>query len=284
MTSFANSGAEPAAAPPPVYVVSGGVGASGEQLLKTALAQFPGNKAPIIIVGNVRHVEQLRHVVAQARTTRGLIAHTLVDAGLRHLLNALSQQQGVRCVDLMGPLLTQLAEMQGSKPAEEPGLYRRGQRAYFERVAAIEFALAHDDGQQVQDWVLADLVLVGVSRTGKTPLSIYLSVQGWKVANYPIVPDLPQPPELFQMRPGRVVALTIAPDQLLVLRQRRLSRIGSVGPLTYVDAETVNTELQSSLRLYRQSGFPVIDVTDKPIESTADEIMRLVTRLGRPER
>src|SRR5436190_1983136 len=118
MTSFANSGTEPAAVPPPVYVVSGGVGASGEQLLKTALA--------------------------------------------------------------------------------------------------------HDDGQQVQDWVLADLVLVGVSRTGKTPLSIYLSVQGWKVANYPIVPDLPQPAELFQLRPGRVVALTIAPDQLLVLRQRRL--------------------------------------------------------------
>src|SRR6476646_1921410 len=116
MKSSARSETELDAAPPPVYVVSGGVGASGEQLLKTALAQFSGNKAPIIIVGNVRHVEQLRHVVAQARTTRGLIAHTRVDAGLRHLLNALAQQQGVRCVDLMGPLLTQLAEIQGSKP------------------------------------------------------------------------------------------------------------------------------------------------------------------------
>ena len=283
MTSYTNIDPQPPNAPP-VYVVSGGVGASGELLLKTALAQFQENKVPVIIVGNVLYMEQVRHVVARARKTGGMIVHTLVNAELGHLLNVLALQQGVRCLDLMGPLLMQLSEMLGRKPAGEPGLYRRGQRAYFERVAAIEFALAHDDGQQAQDWAMADLVLVGVSRTGKTPLSIYLSVQGWKVANYPIVPDMPQPPELFQLRPGRVIALTIAPDQLLVLRQRRLSRIGSVGPLTYVDADTINAELQSSLRLYRQSGFPVVDVTDKAIESTADEIMRMVTRLGRPER
>jgi hypothetical protein len=263
-------------------VVSGGAGASGEQLLKTALAQFPDSNVPVVVVSNVRSIEQLRHVVAQARATGGTIAHTLVDAHLRHMLNALAQQQGVKALDLMGPLLTQLGEMLGRKPLGEPGLYRRLQRAYFERVAAIEFALAHDDGQQAQDWPLADLVLVGVSRTGKTPLSVYLSVQGWKVANYPIVPEVPQPSELFQLRPGRVIALTIAPDQLLMLRQRRLTRIGSVGPMAYVDAETINAEIQAALRLYRQSGFPVIDVTDKPIESSADEIMRMVTRLGRP--
>jgi regulator of PEP synthase PpsR (kinase-PPPase family) len=263
---------------PPIYIVSGGAGASGEQLVHTVLAQFPNNRVPVIIVGHVRQVEQIDNVVNQAKNCTGTIAHTLVDANLRQYLIDQAQEQGVRAIDLMGPLLSHLADILGREPLGHPGLYRQLHKDYFDRVAAIEYSMAHDDGKDPSGWSQAEILLVGVSRTGKTPLSLYLSVLGWKVANLPLIPDIPPPSALFQLDPRQVVGLTIEPGQLLLHRQHRQMRLGTLGPSPYVDPAAIFEEIETAFKLFRKNGFAVVDVTDKPIESIADEIMRLAIR------
>ena len=264
--------------PPPIYVVSGGVGASGEQLVQTALAQFPENNVPVITVGNVCQIQQLKRVVTRAKESGGTIAHTLVNARLRQALTNLARKQGVVAIDLMGSLLSRLEIILQQEPLGQPGLYRQFHRAYFERVAAIEFTMAHDDGQNPQGWPLADMVLVGVSRTGKTPLSVYLSILGWKVANVPLVAELPTPPELFRLDRRRVVGLTVYPDQLIIFREQRYSRLAMPAPSDYVDPDKNREEIRVAQKIFRRGGFAMVDVTDKPIETSADEIIKLITQ------
>ncbi len=275
---------EKQASAPPIYIVSGGAGTSGEQLVHTVLAQFPENRVPVMTIGNVRQIEQLEKVVAQAHESGGTIVHTLVDVRLREVLVRLAREQQVTAIDLMGELLARLTDLLGCEPAGRPGLYRLLRRDYFDRVAAIEFTMAHDDGQNPQGWTQADIVLTGVSRTGKTPLSIYLSVLGWKVANVPLIVELPTPPELFTVDARRVVGLTIDPDQLLMLREQRFSRMGSLRPSTYIDPEKIREEIQAARRLFRERGFAMIDVTDRPIESSADEVIQVITRQSQTTR
>lgn len=215
---------------PAIYIVSGGVGASGEQVVQTVLAQFPDCSVQVVTAGNVRQISQIEEVIAQAKACDGTIVHTLVDPHLRHALVERARTQGVAAIDLMGDLLSHLALVLGREPLRQPGLYRQSHRAYFERVAAIEFTLGHDDGKNAPGWAHADLTLVGVSRTGKTPLSVYLSVLGWKVANVPLIPEVPTPPELFSLDRRRVVGLTIDPDQLLMAARAASPTYGRAAP------------------------------------------------------
>ena len=265
-----------ATTPPPIYVVSGGVGASGEQLVQTVLAQFPDNNVPVITVGNVRQATQIKRVIAQAKQAGGIIAHTLVDDHLRRTLIDLAHDEDVAAIDLMGPLLLRLESVLKRKALGQPGLYRQFHRAYFERVSAIEFTMTHDDGQQCAGWPQADMVLVGVSRSGKTPLSMYLAVLGWKVANVPLVPEVPPPPELFKLDRQRVIGLTIRPDLLIVFREQRYARLGLSAPIDYINPRRIGAEVQAALQVFRRGRFAVIDVTDKPIETSADEIIKLI--------
>ena len=264
--------------PPPIYIVSGGAGASGEQLVYTVLAQFPESRVPVITLGHVRRPEQIEDAVTQAQATCGTIVHTLVDGPLRSHLVQLAQERGVATIDLMGDLMSRLAELLGQQPAGHPGLYRQLHQDYFERVASIEFAMAHDDGRNPEGWPLADIVLVGVSRAGKTPLSMYLSVLGWKVANVPLVMELAPPSELFQLDSRRVIGLTIEPGRLLGHRQQRQRHLGAPGPSAYTDPVAIYEEVEAARQVFKQGGFSTIDVTDKPIEASADEIIALITR------
>jgi regulator of PEP synthase PpsR (kinase-PPPase family) len=264
--------------PTSIYVVSGGTGASGEQLVRTVLAQFPESRVSVVTVSHVRHLAQIRHVVAQAARSDSIVVHTLVDARLRAEMVKLAHEQGVVAIDLMGNLLDQLSERLGVAPLGQPGLYRQMQRIHFDRMAAIEFAIVHDDGKRPEDWPLAEIVLVGVSRVGKTPLSMYLSVMGWRVANVPLVMGLEPPAALFELDRNRVVGLTIAPAQLRLFRLQRQRRLGISGHASYTDASAIYEELEMAHRVFEQGGFAVLDVTDKPIETTADEIVALITR------
>ena len=262
--------------PPPIYIVSGGVGASGEQLVQTVLAQFPDHHMPVITVGNVRQITQIKRVVAQARRSGGTIAHTLVDERLRGTLIDLTREEDVTALDLMGPLQSRLETVLKRKALGQAGLYRQFHRAYFERVSAIEFTMAHDDGQHPTGWSQADIVLTGVSRAGKTPLSMYLAVLGWKVANIPLVPEVPPPPELFKLDRQRVIGLTIRPDQLIVFREQRYARLGIAAPIDYINPRQIAEEVRAALRVFRRGHFAIIDVTDKPIETSADEIIKVI--------
>jgi regulator of PEP synthase PpsR (kinase-PPPase family) len=181
----------------------------------------------------------------------------------------------------MGELIDWAQQVLGQEPLGIPGIYRQLHKDYFERVAAIEYSMAHDDGKHPEGWLQADILLAGVSRTGKTPLSLYLSVLGWKVANLPLVSGISTPRELSQLDRRKVIGLTIEPGQLLLHRQERQKTLGAPGSSQYVDPLKVYEEIREAEAVFRRSGFAVIDVTDKPIESNADEIIRLITRQKR---
>jgi hypothetical protein len=263
---------------PPVYIVSGGTGASGERLLRTALAQFPAANVPIVVLSHIRTARQVEEAIAQAARARGTILHTLVDVDLRRTLIRMARDNNVYSIDLIGRVLHRLANIVGQEPINQPGQYWLMRQAYFERVEAIEFAIKHDDGLNPQDWHLAEIVLVGVSRVGKTPLSMYMSVLGWRMANVPLLKDVPPPPELFQLDRRRVVGLTIEPGQLLLHRKQRQRRLGTSMRSEYTDPLALYEEVDEMRKMFRRYGFAIVDVTDKPIEESADEVIALVTR------
>jgi hypothetical protein len=260
-----------------IYVVSGGSGASAEQLVYTVLAQFPENSVQVTKITNVRFESQITEAVKAANVEGATLVHTLVDSELRRFLIAQAKSQAVKAIDLMGELLDHLALTLEVAPLGQPGLYRKLNKAYFDRVAAIEYTLAHDDGQRPETWTQAEILLLGVSRSGKTPLSLYLSVLGWKVANLPLVPGLELPPELFQVKREKVLGLKIEPGQLLAFRQQRQQRLGVAGASEYTNPERIYAELEYARSIYQRGGFRTIDVTDKPIESAADEIIRMIS-------
>jgi [pyruvate, water dikinase]-phosphate phosphotransferase / [pyruvate, water dikinase] kinase len=262
---------------PPIYVVSGGLGASGEQLAHT-LAQFPNNRVQVILVSKIRGAEKVQEVVEEAAASNGTIVHTMIEPGLRKVVIEEARARGVVEFDVIGPLLERMSQVLDQEPLNKPGLYRHQHQAYFERMGAIEFTRAQDDGQNPDRWKEAEIVLVGVSRTGKTPLSMYLSFLGWKVANIPIVSGLTPNKEIFDLDPTKVVGLTIEPGQLLMHRHHRQSRLGTRGPSDYTDPEKVYEEVEYARLLFRQSGFYIIDVTDKPIETMADEVIEWVSQ------
>lgn len=265
--------------PPPIFIVSGGVGTSGEQVVNTVLAQFPDITVPVVPIRNVRRIEQLEDAIAQAKELGGTIVHTMVDSHLRQRLIDLAQESGVTAIDLMGALLDRLTAVLGQPPLEKPGRYRQVNRPYFERIEAIEYALAHDDGQKREGWHAADVVLVGVSRTGKTPLSVYLSVLGWKVANLPIVLEISTPAELYQLDPARVIGLKLDLDRLLAFRRRRIGQLGITAQSAYTDPAQVEEEIRLANSVFRKGGFYVIDVTDKTVEVSADEVIKRISQI-----
>ena len=177
----------------PIYIVSGGAGALGKHVARVVLAQFPGVNAEVIVMPQICHAEQLSAVVAQVAARQGTIIHTMVDTKMRETLVSLARAQHVTTIDTIGDPLSQLAAVFGRTPLGQPGLYQGQHEAYLERIKAIEYTVDHDDGRSPTHLDQADVVLTGVSRVGKTPLSIYLSVLGWKVANVPLVPRVPPP-------------------------------------------------------------------------------------------
>lgn len=259
---------------PMIFVVSGGIGSSGEQLVNTVLAQYPDAPVKVTILGNIRQQQQVLDALERARSMGALVVHTLVETHLRNYLVEQAMLLQVPAIDLTGGLITWLSTTLMQEPLGRPGLYRQIHRQYFERVSAIDYTLAHDDGKNPEGWSQADLFLVGVSRVGKTPLSVYLAVLGWKVANYPLVPLIPVPEELFTLDPTRVFGLTVDISQLMIYRMKRQASLGVAGASDYVDPEAVEDELRQARRIFRRGGFQVLDMTDKTIEMGADEILR----------
>ncbi len=261
-----------------VFVVSGGAGASGERIARTALAQFPDADIPVVIVPHVRTRAEIEQAAARAAETRGLILHTLVDPHLREAMYTAARHHHVIALDLMGPLLTHLAEFLGREPAGQPGLYRQLHQEYFQRIEAIDFTVQHDDGRRVEELDQAEIVLVGVSRVSKTPLSIYLGTRGWKVGNVPIILNAPLPQKLFELDPRRVVGLTVRPHYLAAIRRRRAQRLIGDVHSDYASPDTITQELAYAHEQFRRAGWPILDVTHKSIEDAATEVVALVTR------
>lgn len=261
-----------------IFVVSGGVGTSGMQVVQTVLAQFLVNDIPITVTPQVREAEEIEQLITQASAARGVVVHTLVNKALRHQLIESAKVHQVIEIDLTGPLLDVLTAQLGQTPIGQPGLYRKMREQDLKRIEAIEFAVEHDDGKRAYELSQAEIVLTGVSRVGKTPLSMYLSILGWKVANIPLVKDINPPFELFEVDPRRVIGLTIEPGQLVAYRQRRGHHLGITASSSYTAPVELVEELEFARDVFRRGQFAVIDITDKPIEESADEIIARINR------
>jgi regulator of PEP synthase PpsR (kinase-PPPase family) len=261
-----------------IHVASGGTGTSAMQVIRTALAQFDSLDTPVQVVPNIREIQEIERLVAEASAAGSLIVHTLVDAQLRQNLIDTAHGQRVDEIDLIGPLLSQFQLRLGRKPHEQPGLYRKLREHDIRRIEAIEFAVAHDDGQRADDLPQADIVLTGVSRVGKTPLSMYLSTMGWKVANVPLVLGINPPERLFQLDSRQVIGLTMDPGQLVLYRQRRQRHLGATSQTPYAEPFKLVEELEYANSIFRKNRFTVIDMTDRPIEESAHEILAAVMR------
>jgi hypothetical protein len=253
--------------------MSDGTGQTAEQALRAALAQFRDREVNVERRAGVRTVDQARGVLEEAVKAKALVVHTIVSRELRRHILDIARLYDVETVDLMGPLLARLAARFASSPSETPGLFRELNRHYFQRIESMEFALRHDDGQRVDELEKAEIVLVGVSRTFKTPLSVYLAFRGWLVGNVPIVLDLPVPELLFRLPEHHVFGLTTSAQRLAALRHVRHQYLGgSAGD--YADLEFVRRELSYANQVFgRRPDWPVIEVTDKPIEEIAAEIL-----------
>jgi regulator of PEP synthase PpsR (kinase-PPPase family) len=264
----------------PLFIVSGGAGTSGELVTRTVLAQFEPINLPLQVFAKVFYPDQLQEVFEQARQENGLVIHSFVDPELRKIAAHTADELGVEAIDLIGPLMDQLSSRLRQAPLGKPGRYRQLHQSYFDRVDAINYAMEHDDGKNPDGWKVAEIILIGPSRVGKTPLSLYLSVLGWKVANIPIVPEILPNPELDQVPQERIIGLTIDPTELVRHRKHRMSQLGVPirGEVTYIDPVRVFEEVSDFEDFSQYRGIHLIDITNKPIESSAEQVIQIIKR------
>jgi regulator of PEP synthase PpsR (kinase-PPPase family) len=259
-----------------IFAISDASGTTSERVVRAALVQFDEQNIAMTRYGGVRTAERIREIVAEAARTGGFVVHTFVYEELRRVILREGRSQNVVTIDLMGPLLARLSELLATPPRSEPGIFRPFDSAYLERIEAIDYTVRHDDGRNVNDLDRADIVLVGISRTSKTPLSIYLAYRGWKVANIPIVLDIEPPETLWRLPRRRVAGLVVKPERLMELRQARVERLGTVA-FGYADLDYIKRELAYAYCLFdRRRDWPLVDVTSKPVEEAASEVVALL--------
>lgn len=258
-----------------IFVASDGTGRTAYLAVNAALAQFPGARVKIVVRPDINTKERAYEVVREAAEAGGFVVHTIVRDEVHATLVKAGRELNVEAIDLMGPLIARLTETLATSPTEKPGLFSQLGKTYFRRIETMEFALRHDDGQRVEDLRQAELVLLGVSRTFKTPLSIYLAFKGWFVANVPITIEQQPPAILEKLDPAKVFCLDTNARQLAELRRTRAEYLkGAVDG--YADPEYVRIELMHARQFYARSPrWAIVNVTHKPIEEIATEILAI---------
>lgn len=258
-----------------LHLLSDSTGETLEIIAKACLAQFDGVDVLRHFWPMVRSEGHLDRVLDDIGQRPGLVLYTLANNNIRRELEQKCRRRGIHAVSALDPVTDALSAVLGQEAKARPGRQHAMDAAYFARVDAIQFTIAHDDGIGAENWEEADIVLAGVSRTSKTPTAIYLANRGFKVANIPLVPESPPPPSLFSLENPLVVGLTTGSDRLIQIRRNRLLSLNQAPETDYVDAEAVNAELAFARRLFSDNGCPVIDVTRRSIEETAFAIVKL---------
>jgi hypothetical protein len=260
-----------------ILVVSDGTGRTARQALNAALTQFPGTEIEVAVHADVRSQQEIKKIVAKAQQTGALIVHTLVTDSLRELIIRESHSNNVETIDLMGPLLSGLSTRFIHQPTQQPGLYNKLNKDYFQRIDAMQFAFNHDDGQRTESLDKADVVLLGVSRTFKTPISIYLAYKGWFAANVPIIMGINPPEVLSRLDTAKVFCLTTNASRLSELRKTRNIRLGG-NIENYSEPEYVTREINFANRYYQlHPEWTMISVTGKSVEEIASEILAIMS-------
>jgi len=258
-----------------LHLLSDSTGETLEMIAKAALAQFDNAEIIRHFWPMVRSQQHLDRIMAEIAANPGLVLFTLVNTETRARLEARCAALGLPSVPALDTVTDALQGLLGQRAKARPGRQHAMDEAYFRRVEAIQFTIAHDDGVNWENWEEAQIVLAGVSRSSKTPTSIYLANRGYKTANIPIVIESPPPPALFGLRRPLVVGLTTATERLVQVRRNRLLSIGQAPETSYVDAEHVAREVQYARRMFADNGWPVIDVSRRSIEETAAAVINL---------
>lgn len=259
-----------------VYIVSDGSGETAEKVAHATLLQFENADVQLKTYARVLSTSDIDELVNQATMDEAFILYTVIHTENREYLRQKATEKGLDSADLIGSLVLKLSHFLQQKPLLVAGLGQRLDEDYFRRVDAIEFSVKNDDGQEPRNLYKADMVLVGLSRTSKTPLSIYLAHKGYKVANVPLVKGIPPPPELFKIPQHRIYALIINSQALVAIRQERLKYLGLPQDSLYADADNVEEEIKWVYSLYlKNPHWPVFDVSNRAIEETATAILKI---------
>ena len=270
-----------------IYIIADGTGETAATMIRAALVQYQDTEINIIRSKNIRTEQQVESVINDAVENHGIIIHTVVSPHLRAVIQEQALSKGLLAVDLIGPLLQTLDQYFGAaSESKSVGLLRMVDDRYFKRIEAIEYTVKHDDGKTLNDLDEADIILVGVSRTSKTPLSIFLSHKGWKVANVPMVLGTPLPQELFKVDQRKIVGLLIDIESLSRIRRNRLEKFGQDPGGEYARLGYIEKEIQYAQEVFKQNRrWPVFNVTERALEETAAEIVRIIaSRMGLPDK
>ena len=256
-----------------IFILSDATGETAEKMIMAALSQFTNREIRLKRFSHIRTKNAAYEVLDEALNQNALVIYTIVNREMSRMIQDECSSLGLPSLDLITPLLMQVSEFIGRDPGETPDLLHGVDDAYFRRIEALEFTIKHDDGQDVRHLEKADIVLTGISRTSKTPLSVYLAHRGWKVANVPLVKGVDPPEELFAVDPSRVVGLLIDPQRLAELRAARLRTLGQDPRMAYADFEEIIDELSFSKKIFRRHSWALLDVTGKAVEETANEVL-----------
>jgi regulator of PEP synthase PpsR (kinase-PPPase family) len=260
----------------PIFVVSDSTGETAEKILLAVLSQFTNIKPTVLRRNYIRTEGQVGEIVKEARASDGMVLFTFVSEILRSTMREEALKTGLLAIDLLGPLLTTMSYFLGIAPQSMPGLLHRVDTDYFSRIEAVQFTVKHDDGQETATLDQADIVLVGPSRTAKTPLSIYLAQFGYKVANIPIVLNMPLPKEIHKIIQSRVVGLLIDASRLVEIREARMEKMKRKIP-GYAEIQKITQELAYCREMYWQNPrWGVIDVTGRAVEEVSTDVITLI--------
>jgi regulator of PEP synthase PpsR (kinase-PPPase family) len=258
-----------------VFIVSDSLGETASHVAKAAMNQYLNKNYIVKKYNYVRDADAVKEIVVEASKHKSIILFTTVMDDLKRIIIEECNRFKIQYHDILTPILDQFSQFFDDKPMATPGTMYKLDDDYFERVAAIEFAVKYDDGKDMRGLKYADVVLLGISRTSKTPLSMYLSHKNIKVANVPLVPEIPLAKEIFQVPKHKLIGLTNSPEKLNEIRIERLKALGLSSDVEYANYDRILQELEYADRVYKQLGCPIINVANKAIEETASIIMEI---------
>ncbi len=258
-----------------IFILSDSLGETATHVAKAAMNQFLNKDYIVKKYNYVRDADAVKEIVLEASKHESIVLFTTVLDELRDVIISECEAHQLAYHDILSPILSKFGDFFGIAPVGKPGTMYKLDDDYFERVAAIEFAVKYDDGKDLRGLKYADVVLLGISRTSKTPLSMYLSHKNIKVANVPLVPEIPLAKEIFEVPKSKLIGLTNSPEKLNEIRSERLKALGLTGNVDYANVDRILEELDYADKVYNQLGCPIINVANKAIEETASIIMEI---------
>jgi len=261
---------------PTIYIISDSTGETAQNIVHAAVSQFDSDNIKLKLFAHIESTKDIKGIIDKINKEKSFIVYTIVKPELRSFLKEESQRKSIFSFDILGPLIDNIERISGIAPKLKPGIIRKMDKQYFKRMEAMEFTVKYDACQGELDLSQADLVILGVSRTSKTPLSMYLAHKGIKVANIILDFEVELPSSIYKLPKKKVIGLTIEPDNLIEIRRKRLKTLGLSDESIYTDKGRVLKEINYAENIYKKIGCPVINITNKAIEDIATQILKIM--------